>query len=144
MNTTIVAAVHELLADESSLIAKLAKYNFGSGDAPAIFTVDPAPENSSQPLIVITQIGGTMGTARDRSHRGGEVSIDVRLWGDKGDSEKTLREIADQIWLLLDRADLSVNGFEVVNVRAEAPQRLSDPQGFPGYLVPVFVLVRVT
>jgi len=141
---SIVSAIYTEIIGDSVFTNQLGSYDFGAGDAPAVFTAEPAPEDSDSPMVVITQIGGSLGTARDRTHRGGEVTIDVKLWGDKGDSEKVLRELADDLWLLLDRADLTITGMEFCYCLAEPPRRLSDPQGFPGFLVSCRVLVRVT
>ena len=139
---SIVSAVFDYISSQPSIVDELGRYDFGSGDAPALFTVEPAPEDSGAPLIVIQQPTGNEGTARDRTHKGGQAFIDVKLWGNKTDSEKKIRDLADTIWTTLDRADLTVSGFEFVNCIATPPQRLADPDGFPGYIVPLQVTVR--
>lgn len=141
---SIVNAVRDYLTGVSSVADELAKYDFGSGEVAALFTVEPAPEDCRGPLVVIVQSTGDEGTARDRSHKGGQAFIDVKLWGNKRDSEKELRTIADAIWLAMDRADLTVSGYEFVNAIATPPQRLSDPDGFPGFIIPCRITVRVS
>ena len=133
-----VAAIYDLLNNTAAVTDDLEMYN----NQAAIFTVEPAPEDSPQPLVVIVQTGGILGTGRDRGHKGGELAIDVKLWGNKGDSEKGIRNLADTLWLTLDRADLAITGFEFVYCLAEPPQRLLDPNGFPGFLIPCRVMVR--
>lgn len=143
---SMVADVRNYLAAQTEITAQLAEYDFGSGLEPALFTVEPAPEDSPSPLVVIQQPTGNEGTARDRSHKGGEIFIDVKLWGNRRDSEKALRNLADDLWLTMDRADItvSISGGEFVNCIATPPQRLSDPDGFPGFIIPCRITVRVT
>jgi len=136
---SVVQGVYDAIIDEPTFTAKLAEYN----GSPAVFTMTPAPEDCEHPLVTISQVSGSLGNGRDRGHRGGEFLIDVNVWGDKGDSEKAIREYADELWLLLDRASVQADGFdETVYCVATPPSRVSDPDGFPGFLITCRVLVR--
>jgi hypothetical protein len=139
-----VKAIVAALVSNADVTAELATYDFGSGAAPAIFAVDPAPEDAAGTLVVVSQVGGAWDVrARDRSQRATEVLVDVKIWGDKDDSDKALRELAWEAWRGLDRlARSTFDGWEVFNFRCSAPVRLSDPDGFPGYVVQVVTTVR--
>lgn len=138
----IVAAVNAA----TTITQDLATYDFGSGAAPAVFAVDPAPENALGPLVVVSQVGGSWDImARDRSASATEVLVDVKVWGDKDDSDKTLRAIAWEAWRALDRLTPVIeDGWETFNFRCAAPVRLADPDGFPGYTIQVTATVRAT
>jgi len=45
------------------------------------------------------------------------------------------------VWRLLDRASLSVSGYDSVLCVAEAPLQLQDEDGFPGYVIRCRVVV---
>lgn len=135
---SVPQGVYDVIIAETALTAKLATYN----SLPAVLTITPAPEDCAQPLITISQIGGTL-SGRDRGNKGGEVIVDVSLWGNKSDTEKELRNIADELWLLLDRAQVQADGFtETVYCLADPPNRIADPDGFPGFLITCRILVR--
>ena len=135
---TVIEGVYDLITNDAGVTDQLATYN----GVPAVFTFAPFPEDAEYPAVTIQQAGGSLGTARDRSTKGGDVSMLVNVWHDKGASEKALRDLADDLWALLDRASLTVSGYDVVRVTATPPQRLEDPDGFPGYLITCSVLVR--
>lgn len=133
---SVVEAVQAKLV-ASALATELATYDFGDAvEAPAVFTIDPIPEDAELPAIVVTELGGSsdFGT---RAKRGAEVDVDVRLWGDKDRSEKALRDLAWRVFLEMHRAHLDVDGFEEVGCFATPPRKLFDPDKFPGYLVSV-------
>lgn len=136
---SVTQGIYDVIIADTGLTNKLAKYK----SAPAVFTFTPAPENAASPQITISQVGGIPGNGRDRGHKGGVISADVKVYSDKGDSEKALRNLADELWLLLDRASVQADGFdETVYCFANPPQKLDDPEGFPGFLVTCRVLVR--
>lgn len=139
---SIVAGVYASLIADSTVANAVASYKFdGVSGTPAIFTRDPAPDDAAGPLIVISEVSA-IAAGRDRGTRGGEVTVDVKVWGERDTSYKVLRDLSLNIWKALDRATLTISGFECVNVVALMPTRLDDPDGFPGYVVTIRVLVR--
>lgn len=128
----IAEAIGDVLAADSYLTSRLAAYNGN----PAIITFDPPPADMAEPLVVIR--GPRAGTRDgDRANKGVIADFDVACYADKGPSTKTLREIAWRIWLLLERANLSINGYEAVGVIAAPPRSAPDPDGFPGFIISI-------
>ena len=126
----ILSPIRDRLASGSAVAAALAVYNFGSGDVPAIFTVDPIPEDAELPAVVLTLMSGsTWGT---RAKRGAEVAVDLSVYSDKTGSTAALRAAAWAIWERLNRAELTIVGYEEVGVIVTPPVTAPDPDGFPG------------
>lgn len=138
---SVVSAVYSYLINETAITDGLSTYDFGSGAVPSIFTVDDIPEDAGTPFIRISPIGGYL-SGRDRANRGGIVNTDVALWWSKGDSEKTMRELADELWFTLDRAPITVDGMDCVYFLADPPRRGNDSDGFPGFVIACRCLVR--
>ncbi len=128
----ILDAIQTLLVNDTTLTDQLAVYDFGDGNKPAIFTVDPMPTDANHPAVIITTVGGTsdFGT---RAKKGGETRADVRVYNDKGYSRSTLDSIAWRLWDLLERGTLDIDGYEEVGVSCSPPIIAPDPDGFPGY-----------
>ena len=140
---SLMGAVYTLLNDTTDITDYLSTYNFGGGAIPAIFSEDPAPDNAECPLITIEMEGGAGGASvRDRGNRGGNVGFGIKLWYDKDHSQKEMREVAETIWKTLDRADLTLSGYEFVQCLSTPPGQLSDPDGFRGFLIRCVVSVR--
>lgn len=129
--TNIESAIYMLLANNTALTTELATYN----GLPSIFTFSPIPSDAGNMAVSIESATSTTSTAASRVVRGGEAFIDVSIWGDKNQSEKKVRDTAWVIWHLLDRGVLSSSTINIIAMFASAPVRLSDPEGFPGYLV---------
>lgn len=138
---SVVSGIYSYLKDQSDITDGLSTYDFGGGDIPALFTTPDIPEDAPTPFILISTVGGFL-DGRDRTTRGGVVTVDATLWGSKGDSEKVLRELADALWFSLDRAPIEVIDMDVVYCLADPPRRLNDRDGFPGFVVSCRVLVR--
>jgi len=138
---SVVSCIYDFLKVETVVTDGLATYDFGSGALPAIFTTPDVPEDAATPFILVSTVGGFL-AGRDRAYRGGIVTVDVTLWGSKGDSEKTLRELADTIWFTMDRAPITVTGMEAVYCLADPPRRFTDSDRYPGFVVNCRVLVR--
>lgn len=138
---SILKAYHTQLNDDTNVTDRLGKYKFGSTEEPAIFTVDPAPSDAKTTLAIISIVSSTI-SGTDREHRGGEFNIDVRMFGEKEDSAKTIEELAFAIWQSLDRANLVVNGYEATYTFADPPFQISDPDGYPGFVVSCRTLLR--
>lgn len=139
---SVVGGVYEYISADSTITDQLGTYDFGDGSEPAIFTKEPANADSGNPLITITQVGGSLGSGRDRGHRGGEVTIDIKIWHDKDASLKDLRELADDVWLAMDRSVFNIDDFEMVYCLSTPPSSINDPDGFPGYVISCRILVR--
>lgn len=138
---SVVGGVYAHLAADTDITDEIGTYDYGSGSQPAIFTTPDYPEDAATRFLVVSSSGGFL-DGRDRGHRGGVVLVNVTLWGSKGDSEKSLRELADTLWFSLDRASIVASGFEVVYCLADPPQRLTDREGYPGFSVSCRILVR--
>jgi len=138
---TVPAGMHTYITG-SSLAASLATYDFGSGAEPAVFTIEPAPEDTKGPFIIITQVGGDFSNVRDRTTRGGNIDIDVKLWGDRDNSHKVLRDLSYELWQLLDRATFDVDGYHVLQCLSDPPGYIGGDRNFPGYLLRCGVLIR--
>jgi len=138
---SVIKAVYDRLKSVPAVTGSLGQYDFGSGNESAIFTVNPPPQDAPTPLIAINQTGGEL-TGRDRATRGGDVDIDVYVWGNRGESEKLIDEISMEVWRTLDRAVLTVDGYEAPRCLADPPAKAPDPEGYPGYLIRARVLIR--
>jgi len=124
------------LEAEPVLCGKLARYNFGDGLAPAIFTGDVAPRDAGAPFLLITVENG-------KENSGGqgfdeyEVLLNVTLWGDKA-SEEALRLIAFEFFALFHHSiqgsprRIDADGL-VVWFFCSYPESVKDVDGFPGY-----------
>jgi hypothetical protein len=134
--TTLAEAVRNALVADPNVTSRLAAWDFGTGGgAPAVFTTDPAPEACGAPLVVVTDTGGQRSGVR--GHRGADVTAQVRIWADKGESAAALRDLGVAVWHCLDRATLAVDGYRTHNVGCLPPQQLTDADGFPGMVLDV-------
>jgi len=136
----ILKAVRDVIVADAGVTAQLETYDFGAGDEPAVFTIDPIPADAKLPAVVVTQPSGDDWGTLDL--RGAEVDVDVRVYGDKNRSRKALHDLAWDLWELLNWAELTVPGYERWGCFASGPPgELTDPDGFPGYLVPLTVRI---
>lgn len=132
--TSIVSAINALLSTDALLISRLATYDFGDGPSPAIFTVDPAPDNSPVPLLVISQELGAPGSG-NRKERAVNVGGTVTVWGENTPSGIALEAIGWDIWRILDEAEITTEQFGEILLSAGAPQSTIDPDDYPGRVV---------
>ncbi|HUW11704.1 MAG TPA: DUF3168 domain-containing protein [Anaerolineae bacterium] len=103
----LTAAIYARLAGDATLTALLASY----GSNPAIFTVDPAPDNATLPYLVTA--GEVSQAPFEAKNRGGrEVRRDVRCYTERDDSAVTIEAIAERVRALLHRQPLDIDGFE--------------------------------
>lgn len=130
----LLEAIRDALLADSEITDDLATYDFGnSSEDPAIFTTDPIPEGCGHPAIVLTMVGGiSWGT---RAKEGAEADIDARVYDDKLESTQRIRDIAWRMWKVINRASLTIDGYEEIGVAAEPPIQAPDPDGFPGLRV---------
>lgn len=87
--------------------------------------------------IVVTMIGGVeWGT---NGLNGARVQHDIRIEDDKTRSDKIVREIAWAVYWKFNKSSIFVDGFGDSVTQAIPPQDITDPFGFPAYLVRVTV-----
>jgi hypothetical protein len=137
----LAEAIRTKLAADSDVTGALATYTFTTGSTgPAIFTTDPIPEgDASLPAIVITEVGG--GWFGDFGARGMEALAEVRIYGPKERTRQVIRDLARDVWEALHERKLNVAGMAENGVWCDAPAEITDPDGFPGFLVRVRVLL---
>jgi len=132
-------AITKYLLTVSEITSALSTYEFTSGSpAPAIFGTDVVPKDAGDPVIHVGKpVGGT--NFETKSYEGGEIFLDVNMYNDKKSTQKTFDELANTVWLKLNRADLSsyISGWRVYNLVATPPQGFSDENGFPAYRIGV-------
>lgn len=138
-------SIHAFLSTKTSLTNLLKVYQFTTGvDSPALFTSKVMPKDAKYPAVFITEPhkNGSFGC---RGQRGAELGVDIRVFGDHTTSDAELRAVGEEVWDLMDRADMSTelaaNGMEDWGCVASTPQPVTDEDGFPGYLVQVTVRV---
>jgi hypothetical protein len=114
----IEKSIRDVLVADSAVTALVTTYDFTTGAAkgPAIFTDDSLPRNSEGqltilPCVTITMVGGPG-------------------WGTRW-----------AVWNAINRAELTITGFGEVGVYADAPQKIVDPEEFPGFRVPLMVRI---
>ena len=139
----IAFAVENILSADSNVTGQLATYEktTGAAEVPAIFAYDSEsgviPEDAGLPAVIINEVGGVNFGTRDE--KGAKTVARVRVYGNR--DRKSILSLAWDIWKLLDRAVLTQTGWTIYGVFAEPPQSLSDPDGFPGYVVDVSAFV---
>ena len=136
----VVTAIRNLIVADTDMRARLGTYQFTSGvSTPAVFTLDVIPEDSPYPAVIVNRIGGVdLGT---RGREGEETLVSIRLYGDKDRRADVLRRTANVLRRLVNRAELTVtDGYRAFRCVADPPSVLSDPDGFPGYVITVRVM----
>lgn len=135
----ILKAYHDLIVGNSDLTSEIASYTVGGDDVPAVFTIDPIPEDAPLPAVRITMVGGGI-EGGTKANKGGTMVVDVAVFVDKTNSRAEAEDIAWKLWLLLERGEIDIDGYDSTAVIADLPVDISDPDGFPGYLVSTQVL----
>jgi len=138
---TILQAIQALLSDDATCVSNLAQWDFGDGLVPAIFVRDPAPEKCGQPLVTLREDGGANGPGVVINSEW-QWSGTIMVWGNKDESDATPNVLAWAIARALDRASVTVTGFETSVLACNAPSGLTDPDGFPGYRLTVAAIFR--
>lgn len=133
--SSYVDAIKSRLTPDAQLIARLATWEFTTGiPTPSIHTTAPAPFSAAQPLITIESEASADDSIRDSADS--KISFTVTLWGDKGESDRDLNELAYRVYRLLTGKDLTTIEGEVLHVlNVLAPQKTTDANGFPGFIV---------
>lgn len=137
----IVEAVRDLIAADATIRARLATYEFTTDvSTVAVFTTDVMPEDAELPAVIINRSGGAdFGT---RGHEGEDAFVSVRIYANRDRRTDTIRKTAELLKKLLNRAELTVtDGYRAFRCIADPPISAADPDGFPGYLITVRVLL---
>ena len=133
----IADPICDLIGANATIVAKLAPFGGGA----AIFDFAPAPAHCNQPLITVEEDGGAWTGTRDT--RGMRMRATVTIWGNKTYSRALLRDLSKLVWEVLDRQNLTlVAPYCERGVWADAPREVTDRDNFPGYIIPVEVLVH--
>jgi preprotein translocase subunit Sec63 len=108
----LTAAFVARLKADATLTALIAKYPVGSGD-PAVFSVDPVPEDAVLPYVVtvgeVTQVPEDTKTTRRR-----RVVRDVRVYADANGGADLIEDAQERIHDLFHRFLLVVTGYATV------------------------------
>ncbi len=125
------------LATQSSVTDLIGEWDFGDGAAPAIFTIRPRPDAATNPLlIVMAGPGEPYGT---NSASGLRQPVTIEVWGDRNGSDVDVSELSETVWEALDRADITFAGMAWSLIDCNPPERIDDPDGFPGYQITAIV-----
>ena len=134
----MAALINALVADPY-ISSHLARWDFGDGtERPAIFTMDPAPRECSNPVMVIQLDGGP--PAGFRGYTGARMEFNVRIWGDQQASLKGLRILATNVFTFLHRKKLTVADYIFNTIEATFPTEINDQEGFPGFEINITLL----
>ena len=134
----LVEAIKAALIADPNVGGALAKWDFGDGDAPAIFDGDedrPVPTPAPYATIAID----TSSEAGSRTQIGDILGCALEFWGDRSESRRALRRIAGHARLALHEKRLTVDDWPLVFVRANAPTDTVDGEGFPGAAIELVV-----
>ncbi len=142
----ISEVLRDVLVADAAIAAALGTYEFTTGlSEPAIFTTERIPDNCMNSAIIIDDLGGT--PWGDRCKRGGECSARIRVYGDKSWELDVTRALAWDVNRAIDRAALdgylASYGYAAALCQANPPAFLPDPDGFPGFMVDVRVIVQL-
>lgn len=105
----LTAPIYNLLSADGPLTAMLATY----GGEPAIFTTFPTPGDATLPYIVTA--GEAVATNVDtKTTRIRELFRDVKVFAAPAGGAEDVEQIADRVYDLLHRRELTIDGYEWV------------------------------
>ena len=87
---------------------------------------DEVPEDASTPYVTIGEDTSIDYSTKD--HDGADVTVNIDVWSEYKGSKET-KQIIDRIHDLLHDSNLSITGFNLVNLRFEFSDILRDPDG---------------
>lgn len=137
----VLTTVRSLLQADAMLSARLARYDFGDGPEPAIFTIDPAPPECANPVMVLV-LDGPENDVAGRGRANLTCRVQLKLWGDREQSAMELEALAWVAHGLLEKRTVNAGDNRIV-IRCSVPQPLRDEDGYPGYLLRVSVIILV-
>ena len=135
----ILKAIRDLIVEQPWAV-ELGTYDFGDGvQRPSVHLTDPAPDKAASPLVTVMQDGGTEDSpSSSRAEIGILMSVEVKVWGDQVDSDKSLRALAHDIHDLFLNGDgkrFTAEDWTVNNTSTSVPKRLTDKGEFPGFSI---------
>jgi len=132
----LAAAFYDRMAGDAELTALLGTY----GGEPAIFTIDPAPEQAEMPYVV--SAGNVADAAFDtKTTRGRQVWRDVRCYAVAQGSAVVVEQIAERVRVLFHRHSLAVDGFETWIAEASGPVTADEEDAY-GRIVTVRLITQ--
>jgi hypothetical protein len=135
--SALTAAIAARLGGDPELASLLAGYRGG----PAVFTVDPAPEDAELPYIV-TAGEVTQTPADTKTGRGRQVWRDVRCYAAADGSAVTVEAMAERVRTLLHRSSaLDIDGFRVTVAECSGPVAADELDAY-GRIVTVRLIMR--
>lgn len=99
-------AIYNRLISDTTLTAKLATYK----GLPAVFTIEPIPEDAELPYIVISNPISDI-PFDTKTTLGREMVIDVRCYTNDTGSKVAVEDIAERVRELFHRQRIDVNGY---------------------------------
>lgn len=87
---------------------------------------DDVPQNASYPYIVLGEETAIDFSVKDI--QGGEFTVNIHVWSQYKGSKET-KQIMDKIHDLLHNINLTVTGFNLINLRFEFSDIMRDPDG---------------
>ena len=87
---------------------------------------DDVPQNASYPYIALGEETAVDFSVKDI--QGGDLTVNIHLWSQYKGSKET-KQIMDKIHDLLHNINLSVTGFNLINLRFEFSDIMRDPDG---------------
>lgn len=133
----IIDALYNLLASSTELSGLISTYK---GFLPAIFTVDPVPEDAEFPYIVLT--GAVVQTPYDtKTSQGRQIWVDIRCYSEASGSSITVDAIAETVRGLLHRQSLSGADFSSIWIECEGPIVADDGRSY-GRLVTAKITIE--
>ena len=121
----ITNELHELLAGDTILTGLLSTYE----GEPAIFTVDPAPNDATLPYIVAA--GSPVSTPYDtKTTLGREIWRDIRCYTEANGTAITVEAIAERVRELLHRQELTSADYETIWSVCDGPVVADDSEAY--------------
>jgi hypothetical protein len=132
-------ALRNLLLASTAVTSRCALFDFGGVTQAAIFTGQVFPERTEYPAIIISQVSTSWGGVR--GYRGGEVFVDVNVYGDKLHSDTALSDLASAVWDAIDRQSIEVGEYKSYGMFADPPVEQADVDGFNGYVIRLRIIM---
>jgi len=120
MNLT--GAIYTLLAANTSVTDLLATYTDKDGATfPAIFTADPIPEDSTEPLLVLSGhvTDNEIETKGDASSR--EIDFDIRAYTTRTGSVLAINALSEAVRTALQRIEIPIAGLDWITTNVSGP-----------------------